>query len=885
MEQGGLLPSSSPLSSGSNTSSGTLQLEPMWKVPVAFTPLIGREQEVADICTLLSRPEVRLVTLAGVGGIGKTRLSLAVAEQLAEYFTDGICFVHLAAVTDPELVVPTIAQELGVQESGARRIVEQVQVALRQKSFLLLLDNFEQVITAASYIEELLMACPALKIVVTSREVLHVRGEQEYPVAPLSLPDPLKASEDTLQSASVTLFVQRAQSILPTFQITPDNARTIAEICVRLDGLPLAIELAAARIKLLTPSALLARLSDHTQAMQVLAGGSRTFPERHQTLRNAIKWSYDLLDDEEQRFFRQLTVFAGGWTLEAAEALWLAGHEVGRANLNILDAVASLLDKSLLLRAEQEGDVEPRFMMLRTVRECGFDILQESGEAEAIQRAYALHYLKLAEEAERHLKEAQQIQWLARLDREQENLRVALGWLLERHEAELAWRFCAELWWFWSLRGYWSEGRRWLETALELAGPVEASEARAGVMCAAGYLAARQNDYKVAAPLLQGAAQLCRSAHLRQVLIDVLTATGVFHRLQGDFDAAYAALEEGERLCRDCGSTWQLAYVLRQRGLLAWHQGHMEQAMTSTQEALALARSLGDRYLLIMALLDVGAISMMQGDLAQATTLASEGLLPARELGDKSLLAITLQNLGYLASLQGDVEQAAGQTQEALSLFRELGERVAIAGALHSLGYLALQRHDLLQAGEYYREGLFLAREIGDEKLMSWLLAGLASVALAGHEPMRAARLLGASASKFDVSALMNAVEREAHEAVKQGVRAQLGETVYMIALAEGQAMSPEEILHAPEPETTRKETPVATPAPFAARPTYPAGLTAREVEILRLVAQGLTDAQVAETLVISPRTVNWHLTTIYSKLQVSSRAAATRFAIEQRLV
>ena len=395
----------------------------MWKVPPAFTPLIGREHEVASVCTLLKRSDVRLLTLSGAGGVGKTRLSWKVAEELREYFTDGICFVHLAAVSDPQLVVPTIAQELGIQEIGGQQIFEQVKVALRKKLFLLLLDNFEQVVMAAPLVEELLQVCPDLKVLATSREALHVRGEQEFLVSPLSLPNLTTISESDVlsQSAAVALFVQRAQSVLPTFLIAPENLRAIAEICVRLDGLPLAIELAAARIKLLPPQALLSRLSRQFQVLQVLSGGLRTFPERHQTLRNALKWSYDLLDALEQRLFRRLSVFAGPWTLEAAEAVCKVDHERDSASLPVLDIVASLLDKSLLLRDEQEGGEEPHLLMLRIVREYALEALQESGEAEVTRRAYALYYLKLVQEAEPHLKGPQQIRWLAHLEREQEN--------------------------------------------------------------------------------------------------------------------------------------------------------------------------------------------------------------------------------------------------------------------------------------------------------------------------------------------------------------------------------------------------------------------------------------------------------------------------------
>ena len=872
----------------SEVSHGTLRLAAMWKVPGTFTPLIGREQEVSAVCALLKRSDVRLLTLLGVGGIGKTRLSLRVAGELRDYFADGICFVHLAAVSDPELVVPTIAQELGIQEMQSLPVFEQVKVALREKHFLLILDNFEQVAEIAPLLEDLLIACPALKIVITSRVALHVRGEQEFPVSPLSLPDLTalaNAPEDVAaQSAAMALFVQRAQSILPNFQVTPANAPAIAGICVRLDGLPLAIELAAARIKLLPPQALLSRL---TRRLEVLAGGLRTFPERHQTLRNALKWSYDLLDTQEQRLFHRLSVFVGGWTLEAVESVadaCDAHNKAAAGSLSALDGLASLLDKSLLRRSEQ-GDEEPRFMMLEVVREYALEVLHESGEEEITRRAHAIYYLKLAEEAEPHLKGARQAEWLARLEHEQENERAALAWLIEQGEAELALRCCGALWWFWRLRGYWSEARRWLETALQLVQSEEASRARAGALCAAGFLAYYQDDYALARTLLEEAVSLCRARGFMVELANALSTLGRLLHAQDDIDAARAVLIEGESLCRMSGNFWQLAYLLRQLGHIAGHQGDLTRAEAYTQEALTFARRLEDRSLIATTLVNLSGIAMIGGNLPLAATLTWEALALARELGDRPLIANTLQNLGYFASLQGDLKAAAELTQEGLLLFRELGNRANITAALHNLGYLASHQDNLKQAETYYREGLALAQEIGNEKQMGWHLAGLAAVYVAEGQPVRAARLFGAAEKRLDVNVQMNDVERAEYDRAVQSTRARLGEQAFAAARAEGQDATPVYILSAPEPELSNEQPAKASPTAASAKPSFPAGLTAREVEILRLVARGLTDAQVAEELVISPRTVNWHLTTIYSKIQVSSRSAATRFAIEQHLV
>src|SRR5207237_170024 len=388
---------------------------PPQNLPAQLTPLIGRAQEVAAACTLLRRPEVRLATLTGTGGIGKTRLALQVATDLLADFADGICFVSLAAVSDPDLVVATIAQTLGLKDSGGQPPLELLKTSLLEKCLLFLLDNFEQVAAAAPQLSELLGACPHLKLLVTSRAVLHLRGEHEFPVPPLALPDltQLPESETLAQVAAVALFLQRAWATKPDLQLTAPTARAIAEICVQLDGLPLAIELAAARSKLLPPQALLARLG---QRLAVLTSGAQDAPARQQTLRNTIAWSYNLLNAKAQQLFRRLSVFVGGCTLQAVETL-CTSLEDGSGAEWILDGVASLLDKSLLQQTEQEGE-EPRLLLLETIREYGLEALEASGEAEATRQVHAAYYLRLAQEAEPALVGPQQTRWLERLEQE-----------------------------------------------------------------------------------------------------------------------------------------------------------------------------------------------------------------------------------------------------------------------------------------------------------------------------------------------------------------------------------------------------------------------------------------------------------------------------------
>jgi predicted ATPase/DNA-binding CsgD family transcriptional regulator/transcriptional regulator with XRE-family HTH domain len=852
--------------------------ESMWKVPTTLKPLIGREEELARLRELLLGHQADLVTLLGPGGIGKTHLGLQAAMEMRKRFADGVCFVSLAAISDPRLVVPAIAKELGIREVGEHPLFEQLKVALRNRHLLLFLDNFEQVLKAASELAELLAECRQLKILVTSRARLHVHGEYGFPVPPLALPDLTQPLEsDTLsRNEAVALFLQRARIARPDFRITPANARAIAEICVRLDGLPLAIELTAARIRSLASQALLARLEE--QLLDVVISKDQDVDDRQRTLRSTIAWSYDLLESVEQQLFRRLSVFAGSWSLEAVEAIYNA---LGDVALHVWDGVESLLDKSLLQSAEHEG--EGRLQLLETIREYGLELLEASGEAEVIRRAHAEYFLRLVEEAEPDLKGVQQIAWLARLEQEQENLRAALKWLIEGGEAERALHLCGALWWFWRLRGYWSQGRHWLEAALGLPQTGGSTEARAKALWAAGDLAYCQDDYLIARSMLEESVMLSRALRAEKDLAMALGTLGLLMRVQGDRGAASPLLDESEKLCRKLGSNWELSYLLRKLAEFTAQTGELMRAVEYAQESLMLAQKLGDKSLIATVLCTLGGIAARQDDLTQAKAYNRESLTLARELGDKLLIALALNNLGYFTTLQGDLTLTT-YAQEGFALMRELGDRMYITKTLHSVGYLTARQGNLTQAKTWYREGLSLAQEIRSEIDIGMNLSGLALVAAAEGQLLQAARLFGAVEIRLDINVDLYPAERAEYKRAVESVRTHLGRKAFAAARSEGRTMALEQTL------TASRSPAIVNPPPF---PKYPDGLTEREVQVLCLVAKGLTDEQVARQLVIAPRTVNTHLTSIYRKIQVSSdgkerqvapRIAATRYVTEHDL-
>jgi predicted ATPase/class 3 adenylate cyclase/DNA-binding CsgD family transcriptional regulator len=867
----------------------TLDIYPH-NLPVQLTPFIGREQELAAVQKLFGRYDVRLLTLTGPGGAGKTRLGLQVAAELSDRFVDGVFFVNLAPVSDPALVVPTIAETLGIQERADPFLLKRLKEVLRQKQMLLLLDNFEQIVSAGIQVVDLLIACPSLKLLVTSREALHVQAEHEFPVPPLALPDPKRLPDLGVLShnAAVAIFLQRAQAVKPDFQLTNANARAIAEMCVRLDGLPLAIELAAARMKLLPPQALLARLD---QRLAVLTGASRDLPARQQTLRNTIAWSYNLLDAAEQQLFRRLSVFIGGCSLQAIEALSAALDKSDEA-AQALEVVASLVDKSLLQQTEQEGD-EPRFVMLETIRDYGLERLTVNGEMEATQQAHAAYYLALAEEAEPQLLSNQQIMWLEQLDREHENLRAALHWSLEQGEAgqsmEMALRLGAALEQFWVIRGYHNEGRTFLERALA-AHEVAAAPVQAKALSTAGRLALNQYDMDQGEVLCEQHLALCRELGDTAGIALSLQRLGVVAWVRNNPTAAYALTEEALTLWREAGDKAHVAWALSWLAFLASQQGEYARGLALCEESLALYRQLENK------IGTAGTLGMLadvlyfsQSDPELIISLLEEALAISREVGDKMGIASCQRISGQLALNQGNVAGARSLAEDALALFREIGDRQNTALSLCLLAKVEANQGNYPIARTLYEQSLAtVPRGITEIGLIASCLEGLAVVVAAQGEMVWAARLWGAAESLREaIGAPLPPVERPAYESSVSAARAHLGEKFFASAWDEGHTMTPEQALAAQGPVTLHQPLPTTSSSTPPAKPpaTFPGGLTAREVEVLRLLAQGLTDAQIAEQLVISPRTVNNHLTSIYSKIQVSTRSAATRYAIDHQLV
>ena len=780
-------------------SSGTL-------VPSPPTTLVGREDDAASVCALLRRADVRLVTLTGPGGVGKTSLARHVAGELASGYEDGECFVALESVRDPALVPATIAGALGLREAGAVRLVDRVASFLSDRRMLLVLDNFEHVAAAAPVVAEVLAACPSLEVLATSRGSLRLSGEHEFPVSPLALPDLEHRHElDAMGAYSgVELFLERARAVRPGFRLSEENAEAVGAICARVDGLPLAIELAAARVRLLSPAEIVARLA---HPFELLTGGPLDLPERQRTLGDTISWSLALLDRGARTMFTRLGVFADGFTVDAAEAV--AG-DLGGAG--VIDALAELIDQGLVQRLAETGPAS-RPRLLETIREFALEQLAASGEEDDARAAHAAFYVALARSGDSE-----------RLEPEQANLRAAMRWYLAREDQEGAVALAAASSAFWLSRGHLTEGRRWLEQALALDdGPPTGDSAQASI--AGGLLAYNQADY----------------------------AVGASH------------LQRGLDQFRELGDNPGVARALAALALARTRAGDLAPALHLAEEALAAYRRLDDDAGVGRSLETLGRVLWIQGNYGQARARLQESRAAARTLGARDIAARASQGLGWVALADGDLEGADALLEESLAEFQELGDRWWSLRGICGLGHVAARRGAHAAARLRFEEGLETARELGDPMLEAGCVEGLAGA----HGPGLAAGLLGAAERLRErAGAAWPAFVQVDSERSAQRARDALGEERFAAEWARGRAMGAAEILRDSRP----------------AQPGHPAGLTLREVEVLRLVAAGLTDAQVAERLVLSVRTVHSHVRSIYRKLGVSSRSAATGYAFRQGL-
>lgn len=803
-------------------------------LPVQLTTFVGRDREISELKRLLA--ERRLLTLVGPGGTGKTRLSLQAAAELLEHFPDGAWLVELASLRDAALVPHAAASALEVREEPGRPPLATLIDHLRPKTLLLVLDNCEHLVDACAQLaDRLLRACPQLKIVATSREALGVAGEVTLMVPSLSFPDAARSPHERFaEYEAVRLFVARAGAVLPDFAVTSANAGAVAEICQRLDGIPLAIELAAARLRALTVQQIAAHLNER---FRLLAGGSRTALPRHRTLRGLIDWSYDLLAEPERVLLRRLSVFAGGWTLEAAGAV-CAGE--GLDEKAVLDLLGRLIDKSLAMMDDEGGDV--RYRLLETIRQYGGEKLDESADDRVTRDRHRDYYLRIAEEAEPRLQGTEQSEWLARLEADHDNLRAALRWSLDRGDVERSLRFGSALWLFWDTRAHVSEGRGWLDTVLARAdespgvGSTEPGKrARAKVLDGLARMSVRQselararafygeslriwrelNDKGGAAEALNNLGDVVRLGdHPRAKSLvqeslalfrELSDKRGIAHALNNladlvigdDQTRAKQLFEESVLLFREIGDRRGLAHGLNNLGGILALQGEYPRAEALYRESLGLAQALGDKHAVAVALRGLGGVALHRVQSAEARAFYEESAATFLQMGDQHCAATSLLGLGRTAHESHDQERARALGEQCLALFRELGVRSAdVARTLNLLGRVALAEAQVDRALELLREGLALQRDLHDMGGLSASLEDLAGVAAARRQYERMVRLLGAAhALRAPTGIRLSAVDRNAHERAVSTGRAQLSDATFATAWAEGAAMTLEQAI------------------------------------------------------------------------------------------
>ena len=795
---------------------------PSNNLPAQLTSFIGREGEIQEVKGLLA--STRLLTLSGSGGCGKTRLALQIAADLLGEFSDGMWIVELASLSDPSLVTQEVASVLGVREesdslpiaaptpgdsgssgAGTGTLLTKLLTYLQQKEILLMLDNCEHLIDAcASLSETLLQACPNLKILATSREALGIVGETPWNVSPLSIPDsddlPSLGTSDLSKYEALRLFSDRVETIIPTFEMTERNVSTVARICLRLDGIPLAIELAAARLKTLSVEEITDRLDDR---FRLLTGGSRTALPRQQTLRAAIDWSYNLLSQPERVLLGRLSVFMDGWTLAATEGV-CAGESLVGANIQIsseqiLDLLTGLVEKSLVIAEEEEG--KTRYYLLETVRQYARDKLLESDESVSLRDRHLAWFLDLAEEAEDELHGPHQVEWLDRLKAEHDNIRAALEWSKEAVDnSEAGVRLAAALPWFWIGRGYGSEGRKWIEKVTSQSRGVSAA-VRARALIGAGYLASFQSDYKPVAELGEESLSLAREAgdkksiahSLRILAIGKASQLDFGHEKKLDFSQVKELIEKSLTLSREIGDKWSTGQSLWILAGVEIGMRNRDRAKELFEESLTLSREMGDKTAITMTLSFWGGLVVEEGDYDRGRALFEESLTISRELGSKVQTVTPLFDLGRLALLQGDFDRAKDLLEESLTLYRELGVKRKITSSVRLLGRVATAHEDFGRAITLYQESITLSRESEDKSGIAGGLEALAELLGSKDRGEQAARLYGAAEVLRGTGFPLLASYRAGYDRSVAALRSQLGEEAFATAWAEGRAMSVED--------------------------------------------------------------------------------------------
>lgn len=674
-------------------------LKPHHNLPSPPTSFVGREREKRRLTELLHDTTHRLLTVIGEGGIGKTRLAVEVACGQVEVFEDGVYFVPLAPLSSPDFIISAIASALSFTLYGTTAPKEQIREYLRDKNLLLVLDNFEHLLDASPLVSELLAAAPRLKMLVTSRAPLHLYGEREYSLPPLGLPKNGELERGWTDYEAIRLFVERAQNVKDDLIITHENAGTIAQICERLDGLPLAIELAAAQTKLLSPRELLRRLGD---GFALLTGGAQDLPERHQTLRRTIDWGYDLLSEDEQALFRLLSVFAGGFTLEAANAV---SSSVGSLPREVDKGVAALFDKSLL-RVREEAETGPRFIMLSTIREYALETLVQNGEKESIHNAHAHYFMRFAEVAEQKLRGAEQLNWLKNLKREHNNIRAALSWSEESGHAQVSLRLSGSLLWFWYYAGHAEEGRQHLTRALTQPDAGVRNAARAKALQAAGRLAKLRGDTAAARSFLKESLAISREVGDSSGTARTLNYLALLAIEIEKYKTARVCYKKSLTIFRELDDLWGVAWTLNNFGELSRRLGNDSQARMMVEEALAIRRQLGEQTGVAQSVMYLGLIAQDQGDHASARSHFSESLAIYRKFDNSMGVAWILVNLGKAARDEGDYNSAQLKLEESLDIFKELGDQRSVAVVLKDLSDVCERRDNWSSAISFAEESL-----------------------------------------------------------------------------------------------------------------------------------------------------------------------------------